>query len=133
MSEVSSESSIIFGVGSPIPKPRMKGNGIFGHVPDAFDGKSLDLEKVKKLSNGVKEKEQDNAKDDDEENHKNGNNHQNNGIKSPNHLMNKKETLQTRLAKKKQVSAKITFIDEEVKIIFSIYIHNLQNFVFSYY
>lgn len=118
MSQVSSESSIIFGIGSPIPKPRMKGNGIFGHVPDAFDGKSLNLkEDAEKSSNGIEEngERKQNNKDNCNQNLKIVNNYEKNDTKLPNHLIKKKQTIQSKLAKKKQVSEKITFIDEEVK------------------
>lgn len=51
--------NILLGFGSPRPVSRVKTYGMFGHVPDAFDGKSIKIgEDHEKRLKAQREKEQ---------------------------------------------------------------------------
>ena len=58
------------GIGSPKPKPRMKNMGMFGYVPDAFEGKSLGIgdkkEEKKEVSFDDEKKPEENGGDEKE-------------------------------------------------------------------
>ena len=60
--EVEERGSIFCGIGSPKPKSRVLNANLFGHVPDAFDDKSLKIgeeapsDKRKRLAKEAEEK-----------------------------------------------------------------------------
>ena len=67
-------SAIFLGVGSPQPKSRQLTGGMFGHLPDAFDSKTLDVGGETPYQKREREKaEAEKAKKDAEENEANQN------------------------------------------------------------